>query len=84
MVCTDGRHLVAGTIEELHEFARRIGLRKRWFQDHRHPHYDLTTRRMAARAEAAGAIRVANARRLIEVLQDWRANGHDAHARVAR
>ena len=35
-----------GPIEELHVFARRLGMRRAWFQDHRiAPHYDLTERR---------------------------------------
>lgn len=41
MTYTDGTHLVADTLEELHEFARRIGLKREWFQGHSdHPHYD--------------------------------------------
>ncbi len=49
-------HLMADTVEELHEFARQIGLHREWFQDHpRFPHYDVTeTRRKAALA--AGAV----------------------------
>src|SRR5258708_25147305 len=36
-------HLTADTVEELHEFAvRKLGLKRSWFQDGRHPHYDLT------------------------------------------
>ncbi len=36
-------HLIADTIEELHEFAQSIGLKINWFQDHRFmPHYDVT------------------------------------------
>lgn len=32
-----------GDLRELHEFAARLGLHPRWFQDHRLvPHYDLT------------------------------------------
>lgn len=35
-------HLTADTLEELHAFAARLGLRRSWFQaDDRHPHYDL-------------------------------------------
>jgi hypothetical protein len=37
-------HLVADTLDELHEFAARLGLQRRWFQDRgRYPHYDVTT-----------------------------------------
>ena len=35
-------HLTADTLEELHEFAGKLGLRKDWFQDKSLPHYDLT------------------------------------------
>lgn len=32
-----------GPLEELHELARRLGLKPEWFQDHKRcPHYDLT------------------------------------------
>ena len=36
-------HLVSDTsIEELHEFAENLGLRREWFQVKSIPHYDLT------------------------------------------
>lgn len=36
-------HLVADSIEELHEFAQRLGLRRNWFQHAAsYPHYDVT------------------------------------------
>jgi hypothetical protein len=61
-VYTDGKHLMArredGTTNylELHDFAKRLGLKPEWYQNHpRHPHYDLTTGRMARKAVALGA-----------------------------
>lgn len=41
-------HLFADTLEELHAFALRIGMKIEWFQHHsRLPHYDLTSDRRA-------------------------------------
>ena len=34
-------HMVADTLAELHTEAAALGCRKEWFQDGRHPHYDL-------------------------------------------
>jgi len=56
MIYTDGTHLIGDSLEELHEFAQGVGLKREWFQDHpRHPHYDLTTLRMARKVVKAGA-----------------------------
>lgn len=58
MILTDGIHLVSDTsLQELHEFARKIGLKRHWFQrgkSRRHPHYDLF-RGMHGKAMEAGA-----------------------------
>jgi hypothetical protein len=49
-------HLVADSLEELHAFAARIGLRRSWFQDRAsYPHYDVTTD-VRERAIRSGAI----------------------------
>lgn len=50
-------HLVADTVDELHAFAKRIGMRREWFQSSRRgmPHYDLTRGRRQ-KAVKAGAI----------------------------
>ncbi len=41
-------HLSADTLDELHEFAASIGMKRAWFQDHKLlPHYDLTPSRRA-------------------------------------
>ena len=68
MILTDKiGHLVSDeSLEELHTFARRLGLRREWFQGEKNghprrtPHYDLTTARMRLRAVAAGAIVVSS------------------------
>lgn len=35
-------HLTADTVEELHEMAETIGLKREWFQKGSHPHYDVS------------------------------------------
>jgi hypothetical protein len=60
-VYTDGTHLVADTLDELHSFAYVMGLKRIWFQDHiSHPHYDLTTARAKMRALGRGAVKVSS------------------------
>jgi hypothetical protein len=42
MILTDGVHLISDySVDELHRFAVSIGLKRKWFQDHRIPHYDI-------------------------------------------
>lgn len=57
----DGTHLAApGHEAALHRFARRMGLRREWFQPHpRHPHYDVMGGAVD-RAFAAGAVKVSS------------------------
>ena len=43
-------HMLADSEAELHAFARRLGLRREWYQGHRNPyrrHYDLTASKRA-------------------------------------
>ena len=60
-------HLFADTVDELHDFARRIGMRRSWFQGGRLPHYDLTASRRA-RAVECGAIELSRQ----EAVEKWR------------
>lgn len=55
---TQSCHLVADSLDALHELASRIGLKRAWFQDHPLlPHYDLTPwKRKEALAAGAEAI----------------------------
>jgi uncharacterized protein DUF4031 len=43
-------HMVADSLEELHDMANKIGMKRSWFQNNLdHPHYDLSkTRRNLA------------------------------------
>lgn len=56
---TGGGHMQADTLEELHAFAQRIGMRRSWFQTRagrpEKDHYDLTCARRD-RAILLGAI----------------------------
>lgn len=66
-------HMIASTIEELHEFAAKIGLRHEWFQDKPgFPHYDLTPSRRL-KAVKLGAIEL-TARKLCTCAKQLRRN----------
>lgn len=59
-----------GDLEELHTMAKRIGLKREWFQDRpKFPHYDLTGA-MPQRALAAGAIEI--------TVREWMLGKEDA------
>ncbi|MEE4156199.1 DUF4031 domain-containing protein [Pseudomonas viridiflava] len=48
-------HLVADSLDELHAFADKLGLRRSWFQSKTlYPHYDVT-KSVRTRALAMGA-----------------------------
>lgn len=56
-------HLITDAdLEELHSFAKDIGMRREWFQNkaskHPHPHYDVFSPRLRAAAIKAGAIEI--------------------------
>ena len=53
-------HLVADNIDELHEFAQKIGLKREWFQISASgiPHYDISSSRIRALAISLGAKQV--------------------------
>lgn len=67
-------HLVADTLDELHAFAAKLGLKRAWFQPARYPHYDLNAGRRE-KAVKLGAVEVTSrellpfAKRLKEEMQ---------------
>lgn len=62
-------HLAADTLDELHAFAAKLGMRRAWFQEGRgkHPHYDLVKSRRD-RAVELGASQVTGR----ELIMIWR------------
>jgi hypothetical protein len=48
-------HLMATTVEELHEFAAKIGLKRSWYQPQSTPHYDVTAHYRQKAVEAGAA-----------------------------
>jgi hypothetical protein len=53
--------MIASTIEELHEFAAKIGLHRCYYRNprkKRHPHYDLMNEKIREKAIEHGAILV--------------------------
>ena len=66
--CDKEGHLVSDlNLEELHLFAKKIGLKRHWFQDKRLPHYDLIGQAMINKAIRAGASLV-DSKTLIRVI----------------
>jgi hypothetical protein len=43
MIYTDGIHIVADRLCQLHEFCKIIGIKRCWYEGYRkgHPHYDI-------------------------------------------
>lgn len=70
-------HLVGSTIQELHEFARLIAVRRCWFHNPRgkhKPHYDLRPRQAMA-AVVAGAT-VVDQKTIVTFLKKQYADEH--------
>ncbi len=66
-----------GTLDELHAFAARLGLRREWFQEHPvAPHYDLTPAKRKHALGLGAAFKTAR-----EQVLDRHA--HDKEARLA-
>jgi hypothetical protein len=69
-------HLIADTDEELHSFAKQIGMKHVWFQDAppaSFPHYDLTARRrtVAVRLGATELARREFSAKMKQIRQTW-------------
>lgn len=63
-------HMLADTLDELHEMADKIGVRRRWFQNRNIPHYDICKSKRVL-AIQFGAIEIDN-RQLLELIRKQR------------
>lgn len=71
-------HLISDhSLDELHQMADKLGLKREWFQDKKHPHYDLITRyrkpnlRLIQEAVSLGAV-LSESKELIKALRRFR------------
>lgn len=67
-------HMTADSLEELHEMADRIGLKRSWFQASHllhHCHYDLTPARRSA-AIRQGAVEISSMERTRQLVREGR------------
>jgi hypothetical protein len=65
--------MIASTIEELHEFAKKIGLHKCYYRNprkKRHPHYDLMSERIRDKAVENGAVVVTD-RTIVKLCREF-------------
>lgn len=69
---TVGCHLVADKEKELHKFAKKLGLNKKWVHHNKGnmPHYDLTARKRRL-AVQLGAVEITQGQ-LVKMLQKYR------------
>jgi len=64
-------HMMADTLEELHDMAERIGMRREWFQPKSSPHYDVCLMRREKAIEL-GAIE-ADRKTIVRLIRHYRA-----------
>lgn len=86
-------HMTADTLEELHAMAKRLGLKRAWFQQGSTPHYDLTEPKRARALELGAAFvparEQARKRIMARVAEDAKPSGltapiHEHWAKNAR
>lgn len=65
-------HMLADSLDELHEMADKIGMRRSWFQPRSTPHYDVCKEKRAL-AVKHGAIEI-DRLRVVEIIRKYREN----------
>ena len=64
-------HLLADSLDELHQMAEKIDMKRIWFQDHGTPHYDICQERRAL-AIKLGAIEI-DRKKTVALIRMYRA-----------
>lgn len=73
--CDKERHLVCVpySVENLHEMARQLGIKRCWFHNHQdHPHYDIPKRRIE---EISSRVEVVSSREILRIVQAAKIKG---------
>ncbi len=68
-------HMLADSVDELHEMAGKIGVRLSWYQPKSTPHYDVCKKKRAL-AVRYGAIEI-DRRKVVEIIRKHREQNHD-------
>jgi FMN phosphatase YigB (HAD superfamily) len=59
MTYTDKIHLVSDSLEELHSYAKAVGIKRIWFDSNpKHPHYDVPKYLLNKVLETAKVVRI--------------------------
>jgi hypothetical protein len=68
MIYVDKVHMVADSLEELHSFAEKMGIKKHFYEGVRkgHPHYDLTNKTVMSKVIENGAV-VVSSKKVLEI-----------------
>lgn len=68
-------HMLADSVDELHDMADNIGLKREWFQNHTTPHYDICKEKRQ-RAIQLGA-EVADRKKVVQLIRKHRHENND-------
>lgn len=70
-------HMLADSLDELHEMANRIGVQRKWFQEKNIPHYDICKSKRAL-AVQYGAVEIERGK-VLELVKMYRDTERDKH-----
>jgi hypothetical protein len=74
MIYTDYVHIIADDVKELHQYARKVGIKFCWFEgvNKGHPHYDIPKKKIPLIKQEVkdGIILKKTTRELVQIIQD--------------